>query len=77
MMSKKRQYIDLNFELRDLDISNNTFKVSVPISAVGETREAFIAPYLSEQMEENLTRLERKNNLPLSELVVKNILLQV
>ncbi|MBW4594717.1 MAG: CHAT domain-containing protein [Brasilonema angustatum HA4187-MV1] len=68
-MSKKRQYIDLNLELRDLDISNNTFKVSIPISTVGETREAFPAPYISEEIEEYLTRLERKNNLPLSELV--------
>ncbi|MUG94128.1 CHAT domain-containing protein [Scytonema sp. UIC 10036] len=68
-MAKNRQYVDFNLELRDLDISNNTFNVSVPISDVGETREAFLAPYLSEEMEEHLIRLERKNNLPLSELV--------
>jgi CHAT domain len=68
-MFKTRQYTNINLELRDLDESTNTFKVSVPISDVGETHEAYLAPYLSEEMEEHLIRLERKNNLPLSELV--------
>ncbi len=68
-MPQTRQYTNLNLELRDLDESTNTFKVSVPISDVGETREAFSALYFSEEMKEYLRRLERKNNLPLSELV--------
>ena len=68
-MSKTRQYTNLNLELRDLDESTNTFKVSVPISDIGETREAFSAPYLYEEMEEHLIRLERKNNISLSQLV--------
>jgi hypothetical protein len=68
-MLQTRQYTNLNLELRDLDESTNTFKVSVPISDVGDTREAFLAPYLSQEMKEYLKRLESKNNLPLSALV--------
>lgn len=68
-MPQTRQYTNLNLELRDLDESTNTFKVSVPISDVGEPYEAFSAPYLSKEMKDYLRKLEAKNTLSLSKLV--------
>ncbi|MDF5730357.1 MAG: CHAT domain-containing protein [Rhizonema sp. PD38] len=68
-MVKNRRYVNFNLELRDYDETSQTFKVSVPISDVGETCESFTVSYLSKEMEDFLTRLERKNNLPLSKLV--------
>ncbi len=59
-MSQARQYVDFRLELRDLDEATDTFKVSVPYSAVGETEQAFSVPYRRAAMEDHLDDLERK-----------------
>ncbi|MEA5593462.1 CHAT domain-containing protein [Rivularia sp. UHCC 0363] len=61
-MVKNRQYVNFNLELRDYDESNQTFKVSVPFSEVGETREAVTVSI--EGIENQLSKLERKRLSP-------------
>ncbi|MEI2579990.1 CHAT domain-containing protein [Scytonema sp. PRP1] len=50
-MVKNRQYVNFNLELRDYDESNQTFKISVPFSEVGETRKAVTVSYPSKEIE--------------------------
>lgn len=60
-MVNERKYVDFNLLLQGLDSSTNTFKVSVPLSAVGETREEVLVAYPSEDIQKKLKRLEKRD----------------
>lgn len=62
MVSQKRQYIDFNLELRDLDVSNNTFNVAVlPSSEIEGTRESILVTYGYDDLSDALYYLEKKD----------------
>jgi CHAT domain-containing protein len=60
-MANERKYVDFNLVVQGLDSSTNTFKVSVPLSAVGETREEALVYYPSEDIQKKLRRLEKRD----------------
>jgi hypothetical protein len=58
-MASGRKYVDFNLVLQGLDPEANTFKVSVPFSAVGETRGETTVSYLTEEFQKELDKLEQ------------------
>ena len=59
-MVNERKYVDFNLLLQGLDPVANTFKISVPLSAVGETREETTVSYFTEELQKQLKRLENR-----------------
>lgn len=69
-MVSERKYVDFNLLLQGLDPVANTFKISVPLSAVGETREETTVSYLTEELQKQLKRLENRK-------IVKDTLIEI
>ena len=68
-MVSERNYVDFNLVLQGFDSATKTFKVSVPLSAVGETREEFVVSYPSEEVQKQLEKLEKRKILKKEPLI--------
>jgi len=68
-MVSERKYVDFNLVLQGLDLADNTFKVSVPHSVVGETREETVVAYPAEELQKQLQLLEKRKILKKTPLI--------
>jgi len=68
-MVSERKYVDFNLLLQGLDLVANTFKVSVPLSPVGETREETTVSYPTEELQKRLQLLEKRKILKKAPLI--------
>lgn len=68
-MANERKYVDFNLLLQGLDSATNKFKVSVPLSAVGETRGEVIVSYPSKEVQRQLKQLEKRKILKKKPLI--------
>lgn len=68
-MVSERKYVDFNLVLQGFDSATKTFKVSVPLSAVGETREEIVVSYPSEEVQKQLEKLEKRKILKKEPLI--------
>lgn len=59
-MSDSRQYINLNLELRDLNVGDDTFQVTMLPSPVGESQQSETVPYALGKLQDALESLEQK-----------------